>query len=686
MKKYGVIRKAILALLVTGAWSAHAQSGLSATPGTLSFSYQVNSSTYPAALKVAITGPSTLTLKISTTQDWLSITPDTGHTPLQLSVTVNPTGIPPGSYGASITIDTVTAPHNPIAVAVTLSISNPPSKINVTPATSTTNYSAPPPGSSSPSLLFSYTTGTGATTPASSELDASTTGDIIPFTVTAAGGAKGAGAGGTSAVWLRVSDSPTHIPTLSTAASAFPGSFVPVYITLDLPTVATLEPGSYAGSITFVAQNVANGSVTIFVSLVVSAGGPSMRTTIPASAPIFPTTIIAGPVIDPVITIYGDNFFSTSVVTIQLGVNPSITVPVQLISRKILQATIKKEYFSTPITAGPYPVTWTLAVTNPAPANNPTQAAATTTLDITDPAKPTVTSVVNAASYLTTSTWTGTIGANPVATPHPTSSVSAREIVSIFGQNLGPTGVNTVTPVATLPSTTLVYPNVWTDGVNTIQVGFTYLDATVFPAVTRTTFAPLIMVSNNQINAVVPTEVGTAVTVALPNPTITVQVIYGVALSNPLSGFPLTLVEQDPGAFTFGGLGQGQAAVLNYDSSGAATINSTKNAALRNTSIAIFLTGMGELTDTSILTGQILPAIGGAIPLQLPATCRVDIDGQPAVVTYAGTAPGAVAGLVQVNAIVPQPVRAGQAITITVSIGDQAVSRRTQANVTLSVK
>src|ERR1700730_2726156 len=169
MRKYGVMRNAILALLVTGAWSAHAQSGLSATPGTLSFSYQVNSTTYPGALKVTVAGPSTLTLRISTSQDWLSVSPDSGHTPLPLSVAVNPTGITPGSYGATITIDTVTAPHNPITVAVTLLISTPPSKINVTPAAATTNFFPPPPGSSSPSMLFNYTTGTGVTTPASSE-------------------------------------------------------------------------------------------------------------------------------------------------------------------------------------------------------------------------------------------------------------------------------------------------------------------------------------------------------------------------------------------------------------------------------------------------------------------------------------------------------------------------------------
>ena len=63
-------------------------------------------------------------------------------------------------------------------------------------------------------------------------------------------------------------------------------------------------------------------------------------------------------------------------------------------------------------------------------------------------------------------------------------------------------------------------------------------------------------------------------------------------------------------------------------------------------------------------------------------TVRVDIDGQPAVVSYAGTSPGAVAGLVQINAIVPPTVRAGPAIPLTVSIGSAATSRRSQPGVT----
>jgi uncharacterized protein (TIGR03437 family) len=65
---------------------------------------------------------------------------------------------------------------------------------------------------------------------------------------------------------------------------------------------------------------------------------------------------------------------------------------------------------------------------------------------------------------------------------------------------------------------------------------------------------------------------------------------------------------------------------------------------------------------------------------------RVDIDGQPAVVSYAGSSPGAVAGLVQINAIVPPTVRTGAAISITVSIGTTAAARRSQPGVTLAVK
>jgi uncharacterized protein (TIGR03437 family) len=63
----------------------------------------------------------------------------------------------------------------------------------------------------------------------------------------------------------------------------------------------------------------------------------------------------------------------------------------------------------------------------------------------------------------------------------------------------------------------------------------------------------------------------------------------------------------------------------------------------------------------------------------LPVT--VTIGGIGATVQYAGSAPGEVAGLLQVNAVVPQGVSRGAAVPVTVSVGGIA----SQAGVTIAV-
>lgn len=629
---------------------AAAQSGPTASPATLAFTYQMNSATFPAPAKLTASLPAAIaSLPMTATvasnpTGWLTVTPDSGHSPLAMTVTVNPTSLTPGSYTATITINTVPTTSNPAVVSVTLSISNPPSTLVVTSPSA--NYNPPASGASSPSLTFTYTTGDPAPAPASSELDVSSNGDIIPFNVTA-GGSSGKTTSSGSGVWVRVNGS-GQLASLATSGVAISGSSVPIYVSIDMATLVTLNPGSYAGLITVAATNTANGSATVAVNLIVSAGPP----TLDAALPIFPASIIAGPTVDPVITIYGDNFFSTSVVTIQSGANPPITVPSTLLSRKVLQATIKAAYLAVQ-------GAWTLAVTNPAPPNNPAQAPATTTLTVTSPTQPAITSVVNAASYLPAGIQTGS-SKDPV--PKNSAAVSPREIISIFGQNLGPTTVTTVAPVGG------VYPNL-SGG---IQVIFTYGN----PAVTIA--APLIVTSSNQINCIVPVELASVIGTAGPNATVTVM--NG---ATPTADFPITVIAEDPGVFTFGGLGQGQGAVLNFDSStGSYVINSGKSAAIRGSTISVYVTGMGDLSDPTIANGQVAAT---AVKLA-DNTARVDIDGQPAVVSYAGTAPGAVAGLVQINAIVPPTVRTGAAIAMTVSIGSATTSRRSQPGVTIGVK
>jgi hypothetical protein len=66
--------------------------------------------------------------------------------------------------------------------------------------------------------------------------------------------------------------------------------------------------------------------------------------------------------------------------------------------------------------------------------------------------------------------------------------------------------------------------------------------------------------------------------------------------------FPATYVSEIPGVFTFGGLGLGQAAVLNYDATAGYSINSAKNPAPKGSTISLYATGLGDLVDSSTVT------------------------------------------------------------------------------------
>src|SRR5690242_3781921 len=107
-------------LLMAGALIAQTTiSGLSASAASLTFSYQVNAAILPGSQTVTINAAgaaatATLSVRVvSVPSGWLTVTPDTGRAPLSLSVTVNPTGLPPGSYAGLITVNTVPAGSNP---------------------------------------------------------------------------------------------------------------------------------------------------------------------------------------------------------------------------------------------------------------------------------------------------------------------------------------------------------------------------------------------------------------------------------------------------------------------------------------------------------------------------------------------------------------------------------------------
>jgi uncharacterized protein (TIGR03437 family) len=222
------------------------------------------------------------------------------------------------------------------------------------------------------------------------------------------------------------------------------------------------------------------------------------------------------------------------------------------------------------------------------------------------------------------------------------SPIAPGEIVTIFGVNLGPE--------------TPEYARLGPDGRLTTDLGGVRVLVDGIPA-------PLIYVSAGQVSAIVPYEVA-----GRGDADIAVE----------FHGFPgessTYLVENaHAGIFTLDASGKGQAAALNADNS----VNGPENPVARGSVIVLYATGEGQ-TDPPGVNGAIA---GGVLP-QPVLPVRVQIAGQEAVVEYAGAAPGFAAGLMQVNARVPESVSPGPAVPVVLQVGD----RPSPPGVTIGVK
>ena len=126
----------------------------------------------------------------------------------------------------------------------------------------------------------------------------------------------------------------------------------------------------------------------------------------------------------------------------------------------------------------------------------------------------------------------------------------------------------------------------------------------------------------------------------------------------------LPVVSVTPGIFTVDGTGTGQGAIVNQDG----TVNSAGTPAARGSIVSIYMTGQGGAS----------PALTGILPTNVAVT----IGGIATMVQYAGQAPGEIAGLTQVNAVVPQGVAVGPTVPVAVGVGGV----QSQVGVTIAVK
>jgi len=592
---------------------------------------------------LAVTASTAFYFTATVSSPWLSVSPNTAvasGNPANLTVTANVSGLPTGTFQGTITL-TGTGGSPTMTVPVQLQ----------TATASTTQVSLLP---SPASLAFATVSGTN-TLPQFVEIG-SVGASNLPFTVAAL----------SDAAWLYVDQQSATTPTMIkvTANSALPGGLYTGSLVFTLLQTGdqTTVPVTYTVTgrtltanpqmLSFVQQTV--GAALAPQQVQVTANAPSSFTIAakPKWATVTPSTGLSTPVnltvsVDPAGMAPG-----TYQDAIQLNGPNSLQVPVSL----TIAAPV-------PPTVTPTSLSFSYQLGSPPPASQSIQITASRTTAFTAAAS-TVSGtnwlVIDTAAGSTPATVTvsiataqlvpgqqsgavtftmqdiaGTTIAVPVtlmvtgsqvrvqsvlnaATIAPTS-LAPGEIVTLMGAGLGP-----ATAVTARPSAAGAY--------GTVLAGTSVLfDESP---------APLLMVQDGQINAIVPYSVYGRVSTK-------VQVLSGSSYSVPIE---IKVVDAAPGIFTSAGTGSAQASALNADY----TPNSVMNPAPLGGVIVLYMTGEGQ-TDPPGQDGRII-LTDLRLPL-LPVTAT--IGGQPAEVLYAGSAPNMVSGLCQVNLRIPQAIGPG---------------------------
>lgn len=749
-----------LALLVSSFGRAQSTAGLTATPATMNFSYQIGAATLPAAQTLTITPtPKTLDFTVAISgapynAAWLLVSADAGTGASSIKVEVNPTGLPAGNYAGTITLTAINGSQTyNAATTVNLAVASAAATVTATPA----------------ALAFSYTTG--APIPSvtlANEFIVSSNGAPLSATLSIAG-----------ATWLTATPS---------GEISLIGLFNTITVTVN-PT--GLAPKVYTGTITISAPAATNKTLNLVVTLTVSAAVPAVTSTWPAG------TIQDSPA--TIATINGSSYFANSTVT-ATGFTPASTVTVTDGVSTVSQTFLIPVYASTatalclsvasPLPSGmvgtAYAQTLTaaggtapysfsqiagmmpggLSITGSALTGTPTNAGTFLfTIQVTDSSTPPINAynqeqltiaplgdtaltmdiaavpltigtigaaygpvtltAVNGAGPLT---WSGTdlptglvlssagvLSGTPatdgnaglipaaivsdnnllatipaadltmagvlrmaVTTPAPGGGTSNEAQFQIYGPNPQITAV--VNSASYAQGTLAPGDMIAIFGVGLGPAALTIFDPSMPPIPTSLPAAsPSTSVTINGNPAPVLYTSGTVVGVIVPyttvGPTAQVVVTYGLLTSQP---FTVAVAASDPGIYSLAASGQGQGAILNYNSStGNFTINSASNPAAVGSIVVIYMTGAG--TTNASIDNLLIPLSPAVTPVLQPS---ISIGGLGAVVDAAQAPPGSVPGLIQLNVTVPPTLKSSQTAPVIVTVGGVP----SQSGLTMAVK
>ncbi len=215
--------------------------------------------------------------------------------------------------------------------------------------------------------------------------------------------------------------------------------------------------------------------------------------------------------------------------------------------------------------------------------------------------------------------------APPSGVGDATVPIAPGEIITLFGTGLGPGTLVSNTPGANGYFGTSLAGT-------TVSIGGT--------------LAPIIYTSSTLVSAIVPYEIAGMTSAS-------VIVNYQ---GEPSVTSTVPVASTSPGIFTLNSSGSGQVLAVNLDGTG--TLNSATNPIAMGDFVLLYATGEGQTTPTGV-DGKPAPT---QAPFPMPLqTVTATVNGVPAVVGYAGGAPGFVAGVMQVNLQIPTGILTGLA-------------------------
>jgi uncharacterized protein (TIGR03437 family) len=623
-----------------------------ASPASIALSYVKGSLAYNSTTTSVSASPAVFfSVDPSTLPLWLNATPTTGTTTSAVTMTFVPTAgaetVALGSYSANVhlkvsgQLDTV--------IPVTLQVKDPTATLTV--AEGTTRTISWVLGQALPTLVI---------TPVSSD-------SPIAYAITTTANSLSPVVGATSGIAYSFGSAPIPVTFLqSIFGAAAPG--------------ATLS-----GSVTFTPTS--GTPVTVTINVQVKSPGALIYSISPSSLP----TATSGS-FTVVLTGSGFVYSGGSTLVTKAGVvSGGSIVSDYFVTPTVINSTTISLAITVPASNDPYlpfsGVGGTVAfgVCNPGGGNCSTPASQ---INLTIGVNPIVQAVTSASSYIQATA--------PALTP-----VSAYDILSVFGTNFcvsGGTGCIAPNPIlygTTDPVASRYLATLSPDAAGSTQRVLSVTFQTHAGSPVAIANAPLLFATNNQINLVVPAAVN-----AYAGSTVDIVVSFGYgslpATMFKSSPFSVTIAATDPGIFTVGGDGQGDAAALlpSYALITSATPAGARLTAAEGDIISLYVTGLGVPDSTTSTAAWTTPntvdcmtasaywaAVNTTDSPSTPVTSNdglviqsalfpasniqpcmmhngtdvpsVKIGNVAATVVFAGWVSGSIAGLYQINVQIP---------------------------------